>query len=184
MVAIPFETSTMNLAVNIAARFPDRGQFHPVSIDGARASLTQGCRRVGRGHLSQVLSGVFVSVVLCTAGVTGPTALAKSQVCVDHATSRAGLARCKPTVRLNHNTASKCSLVVDLPEHLTHCGVIDGLGKARTGHPLDAQVLNANEAKIPDKPCREVVRHVLANIGDPLREKIDIVGELEVRREA
>lgn len=64
----------MLTVINIVARFPARGQFHPVNLDGARASLALGCRRMGCGQHFKIQRGVHVTVVFGFAGLAGPVA--------------------------------------------------------------------------------------------------------------
>jgi hypothetical protein len=165
----------MNLLVNIAARFPDKGQFHHVNFDVASASLAQGCHRVGCGHLSKILCCVHVAIVLSATAFAGPPAFAETHRSSDHAADVAGFRGGEPAISLDNDAPGERRLVGKLPADFAHRCVHHGLGEVTVRcHPLDIQIFDANPSKVPDQPSSEVVRHILADVGDPLVKPGDL----------
>lgn len=136
----------------------------------ARASLTAGCHRLGGGHSFEIFCGVFIAIVGGAACVACPTTFAEYEIGVNDVAGRANLAARKPTVSDDDYTSSKWSFVVELPLDFRHCCVQHGLGKSSTGHSSDVQVLDADPPEPLHETRRELVRQVLADVGDSLMQ--------------
>lgn len=166
----------MLMLVNTAARFLPRREFHSSSRSrGARASLAAGCNRVGLGQIFQVLSGVLVTIMFCSTGITGPATFSQNEIFVNNATTRTGPARRVPTVRENNITARQSSFVNKLSADFAHGSIHDRFGESPVlRHPLYVQVLETDPTKLPDHVSGQLVDCVVTNTSHAGVELLDL----------
>lgn len=148
------------------ARFLPNQEFHVGREANVSAPRTAGCYRIGCGQLFQVLGCVLISVVFGPAAWTCPTPCTQRQHIKDVPTDRASLTRWEPSIDHNDVAPGKRRLVPEMTSNLGQTSIHNRSRQAGADHAIDCQVFDSYPAEVFDETCRELVGHVVSDVGD------------------